>query len=93
MTKVVSKLTYDGVLEKAYFLWVRTPRGPRPQKMVELDWGQYDWLQAHVIGLYPLSAEEIDDPLDELAKRYPPPPEPQMTIEQRKKPWKYEEPA
>jgi hypothetical protein len=78
-----------GIEGRPYFVWVTSPRGPQPRRVTELYWGLHDWWQANVLALHPLSDEEVDLPLDDLVKKYPPPNH-RITIDELRKPWKYD---
>ena len=57
-----------------YLVWIEGLRGPEPQKWhADALWGQLN--RTDVIIRYPLTSKEAKLPLDQLARRYPVPPE------------------
>lgn len=55
------------------FVWVRSPRGPAPQKWAEMLRKDHSADGSRVLAHHQLTAEEAGLTLDQLAARYPAP--------------------
>lgn len=62
----------DGTTAQPFFVWVRGPTGPRPQKWAELNFGTGNWRLRTLIAWQPIGTDEFSQPLENLARAYPP---------------------
>jgi hypothetical protein len=63
-------MSEDEAIAGPYFVWVKSVRGPQPQKWAELYFGLYNWKKQTVIAYTKISEEEGHMTLTELALRY-----------------------
>lgn len=62
---------FDSTSAQPFFVWVRGPRGPEPQKWSQLDFGLHNWKRRLVLAWQPLSHEQYRLSIDDLVRLYP----------------------